>query len=134
MMHARRAGPLTVACEPVISAPSCAHNTPQHVLHLQAAQQQSEQAGGGGGSSGGTGLPSPPPAYMQQLYVQQALAEELQKFWLQMSQDVADHSDVLADFKNQALPLARIKKVSGRHTTNSRSCTGTSLTCFAACC
>ena len=49
----------------------------------------------------------------RQLYAQLALGEELSKFWEQAMQEVEAHSEVLADFKNQALPLARIKKVWG---------------------
>lgn len=48
---------------------------------------------------------------MQQFYAQQQLSEELRKFWAQMAREVEEHSEVLPDFKNQALPLARIKKV-----------------------
>ena len=58
-----------------------------------------------GAVAGGSG------SLQQQLYAQLALGEELRKFWEQATQEVEEHSEVLADFKNQALPLARIKKV-----------------------
>lgn len=69
----------------------------------------------GGGSGGGSGsLPYPSGgAYMQQLYAQQQLADDLRKFWEEAGREVEEHSDALGDFKNQALPLARIKKVGG---------------------
>lgn len=63
------------------------------------------QDGAGAGGSG---------SLQQQLYAQLALGEELRKFWEQAMQEVEEHNEVLADFKNQALPLARIKKVWGR--------------------
>lgn len=67
---------------------------------------------GAGGSSGGPAYPPGAAAYVQQFYAQQALADDLTKFWKRMAQEVDEHSDALADFKSQALPLARIKKVS----------------------
>lgn len=86
-------------------------------------QQQQQPSGGppgdGGGSAGG-GLPFGPGGgggggggYLQQFQAQQALAEELQKFWEAMKAEVEEHSELLTDFKTQALPLARIKKVGG---------------------
>jgi hypothetical protein len=77
----------------------------------QQQQQQGQQQGGGGSSGGTPAAPYPPAAYMQQFYAQQQLSEELRKFWAQMAREVEEHSEVLPDFKNQALPLARIKKV-----------------------
>jgi hypothetical protein len=84
----------------------------------QQQQQSGAQAQQGSGNGGGLPPPlgggyTPPAAYVQQYYSQQALAEELAKFWGQMQAEMEDHSEALADFKNQALPLARIKKVGG---------------------
>ena len=92
-------------------------------LPSQQQQQQHPVAGGAplaassGGGSGSVALPHfppPPAAYLQQMYAQQALTEQLQGFWAQMQQEVEEHSESLPDFKSQALPLARIKKVRRR--------------------
>jgi hypothetical protein len=42
---------------------------------------------------------------------QKLQAEQLRKFWGEMKKEAAEHSTEPADFKNQQLPLARIKKV-----------------------
>lgn len=42
---------------------------------------------------------------------QKLQAEQLRKFWGEMKTEAAEHSTEPADFKNQQLPLARIKKV-----------------------
>ena len=82
--------------------------------------QQGGGSGGapaGGAASGGSGAAPLPPgtgAYMQQLYAQQALADDLRKFWQRCGEEVEEHSEALAEFKAQALPLARIKKAGGR--------------------
>ncbi|KAL4458356.1 hypothetical protein ABPG75_013221 [Micractinium tetrahymenae] len=66
-----------------------------------------QQDGAGAGGSGSLQAYAPAQAIAQQL----ALGEELRKFWEQAMQEVEDHSEALGDFKNQALPLARIKKI-----------------------
>lgn len=81
----------------------------QAAAQMQASQQPAGGSGGGAPGSGGLPIPSTSAA-MQQIYAQQALQEELGAFWQQMRKEVEEHSDSLADFKTQALPLARIKK------------------------
>lgn len=42
---------------------------------------------------------------------QKLQAEQLRKFWGEMKKEAVEHSTEPADFKNQQLPLARIKKI-----------------------
>lgn len=48
---------------------------------------------------------------MKQYFASQAQAEALRKFWTDQLAEAQAHRESLGDFKNQQLPLARIKKV-----------------------
>ena len=61
---------------------------------------------------GGFGV-QPPAAYVQQYAALEAQREQLRQYWEEMREDVAKASTDAVDFKNQQLPLARIKKVGG---------------------
>lgn len=51
-----------------------------------------------------------PPPYLQQYAAAQAQAEQLRRFWVEMKEDVMRAGTDPLEFKNQQLPLARIKK------------------------
>lgn len=69
------------------------------------------------GAPGALPLSVPPgymaPAYLQQYAAAQGQAEALRRFWAEMQEEVNKAGTDPLEFKNQALPLARIKKASG---------------------
>ena len=63
----------------------------------------------------GMGVPpnyAMPPAYMQQYAAAQAQTEQLRRFWVEMKEEAGRAGTDPLEFKNQQLPLARIKKAS----------------------
>ena len=64
----------------------------------------------------GIGVPpnyAMPAAYMQQYAAAQAQTEQLRRFWVEMKEEAGRAGTDPLEFKNQQLPLARIKKARG---------------------
>ncbi len=63
----------------------------------------------------GMGVPpnyAMPASYMQQFAAAQAQTEQLRRFWVEMKEEAGRAGTDPLEFKNQQLPLARIKKAS----------------------